>query len=162
MKLEEAKKLFIQEWGVLAEYWGIQRSAGELHALLLISKEPISTDEIMTLLQASRGGVNGRAQQLNHWGLIRKITKKGSRMDFYETEKDMWKVAQQIARERKRRELDPIQYLISKLHKIEGPRQEVKEFQEVIQSIEAISDIAGKALDLLSRSGLTGFLKSFR
>ena len=47
MDLREAKLEFIQSWGILGASWGINKAMAQIHALLLISPEGLSTDEIM-------------------------------------------------------------------------------------------------------------------
>lgn len=162
MKIADAKKLFIQEWGVLTGNWGIRRTAGEVHALLLVSAKPLNADEIVEALAISTGNANMSIRSLLQWGVIQKVTQLGERKEHFQAEKDIWKLAQIIARERKRRELEPIQTAMSRFDKIEGPKPEVKDFQDLIQSIQLVSDIASKALDLLTRSGLTGFLRGLK
>ena len=50
MKLDEAKEKFIQAWGTLGSSWGISRTMAQVHALLLISPDALSADEIMEQL----------------------------------------------------------------------------------------------------------------
>ena len=47
MQYDEAKQKFIQAWGTLGSAWGINKAMGQIHALLLISEEPLSTEEVM-------------------------------------------------------------------------------------------------------------------
>lgn len=162
MKIADAKKQFILEWGVLSENWGIRKSVGELHALLLTSSEPLNADDIMEDIGISQGGTNAALQTLMQWNLIRRVAMRGERKDYYEAEKDIWKVAQLVAKERKRRELDPLILTLDKFKKLEGPKDEVNDFQNLIDDIRSISDIASKALDLLSRSGFSGFLNGLK
>lgn len=159
MKVAEAKEQFIQDWGILAGNWGIPRTMGQVHALLLVNKEPLSAEEIMNALAISRGNCNGTVRDLLQWGLVYKTTIAGERREYFAAEKDMWKVAQLIARERRRRELEPVIKGIAKYQKLEGPKQEVKDFQEMIKDIQSIANIADKALELLSKAGITAFLK---
>jgi DNA-binding transcriptional regulator GbsR (MarR family) len=41
------------------------------------------------------------------WGIVNRVHVKGERREFYTTEKDVWSMFRIIARERKRREVDP-------------------------------------------------------
>jgi DNA-binding transcriptional regulator GbsR (MarR family) len=79
----------------------------QIHALLMTAPEPMYTDEIMQRLHISRGNANTNLRELNGWGLIRLVVKKGERREYFEAEKDVWKMFIIIAKERKRRELDP-------------------------------------------------------
>ena len=50
MEFNEAKERFIQAWGTLASDWGVNRTMAQVHALLMISPEPLSAEEIMEQL----------------------------------------------------------------------------------------------------------------
>lgn len=162
MKLSEAKEQFIQDWGILASSWGISRTMGQAHAFLLLSTRATSADEIMKALSISRGNCNQTVRELIQWRLVYKTTVAGDRKEYFKAEKDIWKVAQVIARERRHRELDPLTAALSRYAKIEGSKADVQEFQQLIQSIQSVADIAGKTIDFLTRSGLTGFLKGLK
>ena len=79
----------------------------QIHALLLVSPEPLSTDEIMADLHISRGNAYTSLRDLVGWGLIKSVIRKGERKEFFEAEKDTWKMFCTIAKERKRREISP-------------------------------------------------------
>ncbi len=102
-----AKDDFISQWGALGTSWGISRTMAQVHALLMISPEPISTDQCMAELQISRGNAHTNLKELVGWGLVKIVVKKGERKEFFEAEKDVWKVFTIVLRERKRREIDP-------------------------------------------------------
>ena len=55
MKLTEAKQQFISNWGAFGTHWGINRTMAQIHALLLISPDPLTQDDIMEELNISRG-----------------------------------------------------------------------------------------------------------
>ena len=54
-KLKDAQDEFLNHWGVVGPQWGINRTMAQVHALLIISVDPISTDDIMEELAISRG-----------------------------------------------------------------------------------------------------------
>src|SRR5688572_12033541 len=106
-ELEEARADFIAQWGTLGSAWGITRSMAQIHAALLAIEEPLSTDDLMELLEISRGNANTNLRALVSWGLVRLVHKKGDRKEYFEAEKNVWAMFCIIARERKRREIDP-------------------------------------------------------
>ena len=108
-----AKDDFISQWGALGSSWGISRTMAQVHALLMISPEPISTDQCMDELQISRGNAHTNLKELVGWGLLKIVVKKGERKEFFEAEKDVWKIFTIVLRERKRREIDPAIELLS-------------------------------------------------
>ena len=105
--LADARESFVHSWGALGSSWGVSRTMAMIHALLLVSDEALSTDEIMAELGVSRGNANTNLRELVGWGLIRKVVRKGERREYFEAEKDVWKIFCTVARERKRREIEP-------------------------------------------------------
>ena len=79
MHYDEAKSKFIQAWGTLGSAWGINKAMGQIHALLLISGEALSTEEIMEALHISRGNANMSIRGLIDWGIVKKEFKPGER-----------------------------------------------------------------------------------
>jgi DNA-binding transcriptional regulator GbsR (MarR family) len=45
---------------------------------------------------------------LQDWGIIARVHKRGDRKEYFEAERDVWATFKTIARERKKRELDPV------------------------------------------------------
>ena len=106
-KLALARDEFITQWGAMGSAWGINRTMAQIHALLLVTERALSTDEIMDDLKISRGNANMNLRDLAGWGLIRSVIRKGERREYFEAEKDVWKMFCTIVRERKRREIRP-------------------------------------------------------
>lgn len=106
-KLQVIKERFILHWGEMGTKWGINRTMAQVQALLFISEQPLSADEIMNELQISRGNVSMSLRELINWGIVTKMHIKGERKEFFTTEKDVWELFKIILRERKKREIDP-------------------------------------------------------
>ena len=106
-QLIEAQDRFIASWGQMAGAWGISRTMAEAHALLYITGRPMNTDEIMDRLQISRGNASMSIRALLDWGIISRTHKRGDRKEYFEAEKDVWKIFITISKERKRREIEP-------------------------------------------------------
>lgn len=149
MKLTEAKQQFILNWGVLGTQWGINRTMAQIHALLLVSIEPMSADEIMAELQISRGNTNMNVRELMDWGIVEKILKPGERKEFFSAEKDIWVVAMRIIKERKRREVEPILNVLEQLKEIDEDKndKDAKQFIKMIGDIQKFSTQASKGID---------------
>jgi DNA-binding transcriptional regulator GbsR (MarR family) len=106
--LRTAQDLFIRRWGEMGQTWGINRTMGEIHALLYITARPLCTDDVMERLNISRGNVSMSLRALCDWGIIRRLHKRGERREFFESLTDVWEMFSIIAAERKRREMDPV------------------------------------------------------
>lgn len=162
MKLTEAKQQFINSWGAFGTQWGINRTMAQIHALLLVSLNPLTQDEMMEELSISRGNVNMNIRELIGWGLVDRVIVSGERKEYFSAEKDIWKVATQIIKERKKRELDPMIKLLSQLENIEGDKKDkdVQQFTQVVGSIKKIGQQADKTLDLIIKADENWFTGS--
>lgn len=105
--LEQVKERFILHWGEMGSLWGINRTMAQVHALLFISPNSLSANQIMDELQISRGNVSMALRELIAWGIVSRVHIKGERREYYTTEKDVWTMFRTIVRERKKREVDP-------------------------------------------------------
>lgn len=105
--LGEAQEAFILEWGRMSSSWGINRTMSQIHALLFVTGEPLSMDEICERLSISRGNASMSLRGLIDWGVIRKFRRPGDRRDLYISDLNSIEMVARVLRERKRRELDP-------------------------------------------------------
>ena len=163
MKLAEAKMQFISSWGAFATHWGINRTMAQVHALLLVSANPLTQDDVMQQLNISRGNVNMNIRELIDWGLVERVTIPGSRKELFIAEKDIWKVTTIIARERKKRELDPMMKLMEQISKVEenADDPEVKRFVETVSNIRKLGKEAEDMINLLIKADENWFLGTF-
>lgn len=105
--LDAAQEQFILEWGRMSSQWGINRTMAQIHGLLFVTGEPLTMDDIIVRLQISRGNASMNLRDLMDWGIVRRFRKPGERRDTYVSDSDPWQMFARVARERKRRELDP-------------------------------------------------------
>jgi len=141
MKLTPVMKDFIVHWGEMGTKWGINRTVAQIHALLHISPDPLSADEIIDLLMIARSNVSNSLHELEKWGLIKVTHVLGDRKEHYECMKDVWEMFRVILDERKKREVDPtlevLRNCISEIDKTksEDPytRKQIKEFLDFFE-----------------------------
>ncbi len=148
---QEAKDLLIQAWGSLGSSWGINRTMAQIHALLLISAESLSTEDIMKALQISRGNANMNIRALIDWGLVHKAYRPGHRMEYFTAEKDMWETTKQIARERRKRELQPVLKVLSQVQNLEEEHSaESRELKKVTKQLQYLVEKADSFLGMIT------------
>jgi DNA-binding transcriptional regulator GbsR (MarR family) len=154
MNLTEAKKQFIQTWGTLGSEWGINRTMAQVHALLLISPNALCTEDIMEQLNVSRGNANMNLRELMNWTLINKELVPGDRKEYFVAEKDIWEIAKIIARERKRREIEPVLKVLNGLKEVEGdPKdKELKAFTETVNNLSNFVGKMDKSVDMMLKA----------
>jgi DNA-binding transcriptional regulator GbsR (MarR family) len=163
MNLKDAKAQFIQSWGILGSQWGINRTMAQIHSLLLVAAEPLSTEEIMEQLSVSRGNTNMNVRELIDWNLVHKVIVPGERREYFSAEKDIWKVATLIMYQRKKRELDPMIKVLGQLSTIEGEAsdKDVKAFTDTVGNIKKFAGQAEKTLDTIIKAEENWFWGSF-
>lgn len=162
MELNEAKKQFIAAWGSFGSNWGINRTMAQIHALLLVSPEPISADEMMEALSISRGNGNMNIRELINWGLVERVVVPGERKEFFTAEKDIWVVARIIMRERKKRELEPMLRFLDTIKHVEGggTAKEIETFTQTVESIRKFGGQANQSLETLLKADENWFVSS--
>ncbi|OCK51557.1 transcriptional regulator [Chryseobacterium sp. CBo1] len=152
MQLSEAKEKYIQTWGTLATNWGINRTMAQVHALLLAEGKPLSTDEVMEMLEISRGNANMNLRNLMEWGLVRKELLKGDRKEYFFAERDMWYLFKQLVKERKKREIEPVLSSISELKNVNENTEEAKRFTDLMIEMENVTGKVFNIMDLAIKS----------
>ncbi len=157
----EAKDDFIAQWGALGTNWGISRTMAQVHALLMITPEVLSTDQVMEDLHISRGNAHTNLKELVGWGLVRIVIKKGERKEFFEAEKDVWKIFTIVLRERKRREIDPAVSLLGDCLKRSADvgTKEGEAFHKQMKELSDFAKFAGGVGDKISLLQYTPALK---
>lgn len=130
MKLKEAKNKFIQTWGTFGTQWGINKTMAQIHALLMVSTEALSMEDIMEELQISRGNASMNLRALMDWGIVYKEYKPGERKEFFTGEKDIDELARKIAKERSKREIKPAIRVLKEVSNIEENNEDAKLFKK--------------------------------
>ncbi len=161
MELDDAKQKFIQAWGTLGSNWGINRTMAQVHALLLISSDPLCADDIMEMLKISRGNANMNIRALIDWGLVFKELKAGERREYFVGEKDMWNVVRQIIKHRKKKELEPVLKVLSEVSDVDGNSQDKEDFLNVVEEIQRFASKADRTLDKLINSDANWLVSTF-
>lgn len=160
MEFKQAREEFIRVWGELGSNWGTNKTMAQIHALLLSSNEALSTEDIMEMLNISRGNANMNVRALIDWGLANKAYTPGERKDFFEADKDIWNISKQVAEQRKKRELDPLKKAVDKMvENLEAKTEEEKQFKKMVTEVQNYSHNAEKLVNKLSRSDKNWFFK---
>jgi DNA-binding transcriptional regulator GbsR (MarR family) len=152
MKLKEAKKEFIQTWARLGTEWGINRTMAQVHALLLVTERALSTDDVMDELSISRGNANINLRELMNWNLVYRELVAGERKEYFRAEKDVWEVAKRIARERKKREIEPLLRELSQLEKVDENTVEAKQFVKTVTSLQGFASKVDKSVETMLKA----------
>jgi DNA-binding transcriptional regulator GbsR (MarR family) len=98
---------FVGHFGEMGSRWGINRTVGQIYALVFVSPEPVHADDIAEKLEFSRSNVSMGLKELQAWRLLKLRHFPGDRREYFEAPADAWEVFQTLAAERRRREIEP-------------------------------------------------------
>jgi len=149
MKYQEAKEKFISTWGSLGTLWGINKAMAQIQALLFISTKPLTMEDIMEELKISRGNTSMNLRQLMDWGIVSKKLIAGERKEFFTTEKDVQELARHIAKERSRREIQPVIKVLKDISNIKDDN--TAKTKELIKQTKALHHLAETADAMLHK-----------
>jgi len=107
MNLSPLVQRFVLHFGEMGSRWGINRTVGQIYALLFISKESLNADQMAESLGFSRSNVSMGIKELESWRLIRLEHRPGDRREYYRSPEDVWSIFRTLAEERRKREVDP-------------------------------------------------------
>lgn len=154
-KLELAQNRFIEGIGKLAESFGLNQFIAQLYAVLYLSDKPLSLDDLVAKLGASKGNISLNIRELEKWGAVRNVWVKGSRKDYYEADTDIKKVAIAKAKSSLQKRISQVSGMISEFKELvaqtEGEmtdedRKMIKTYNERLKKIEDMRKLASKAL----------------
>jgi len=106
-KLPPLGRQFVSHFGEMGSRWGINRTVGQIYALLFISQRALNADEIADTLEFSRSNVSMGLKELQSWRLVRMRHQPGDRREYFEAPPDVWEIFRVLAEERRRREIEP-------------------------------------------------------
>ncbi len=107
MKLSPLAQSFVLHFGEMGSRWGINRTVGQIYALLYLAPEPLHADAIVDALGVSRSNVSMGLRELQTWNLVLLRHLPDDRRDHFTTPEDVWQILRVLAEERKKREVDP-------------------------------------------------------
>jgi DNA-binding transcriptional regulator GbsR (MarR family) len=123
-KLSAIQEKFILHWGEMGTRWGINRTVAQIHALLFISPDPLTAEDITETLSVARSNVSNSLRELQGWGIVKLVHVMGDKRDHFESMKDVWEMFRIVLDERKKRELDPSMRILREcLEQAEGSKE---------------------------------------
>jgi DNA-binding transcriptional regulator GbsR (MarR family) len=105
--LPPLSRQFVAHFGEMGSRWGINRTVGQIYALLYVSQRPLNADDIAETLEFSRSNVSMGLKELQSWRLVRLKHLPGDRREYFEAPQDVWEIFRVLAEERRRREIEP-------------------------------------------------------
>lgn len=107
MTLTNTAREFILHWGEMGSRWGVNRTVAQVHALLYLSPQPLTAEDIAEALSVARSNVSTCLRELQNWQLVHAAHQMGDRRDFFSTSHDVWQLFLTVVRQRVEREIEP-------------------------------------------------------
>src|SRR3989344_1694767 len=104
--LPPLNRQFVAHFGEMGSRWGINRTVGQMYALIFLSPRPLNADEIAETLEFSRSNVSMGLKELQAWRLRLLRQQGGGRREYLEPPKVVGEIFGVLAEDR-RREIEP-------------------------------------------------------
>jgi DNA-binding transcriptional regulator GbsR (MarR family) len=115
MTLTSSMKEFILHWGEMGARWGVNRTVAQVHALLYLSPQPLTAEEISDALSVARSNVSTSLKELQNWNLVQTDSRMGDRRDYFRTSSDVWTLFLTVVDQRVEREILPTLSMLQRL-----------------------------------------------
>ena len=129
MNLPPLVQSFVLHFGEMGSRWGINRTVGQIYALLYVAPRPLCADDIVDALGVSRSNVSMGLRELQAWNLVLLRHIPDDRRDHFTTPEDVWQILRVLAEERKKREVDPTLSVLRELLMLKPGSEEEKHAQ---------------------------------
>ncbi len=107
MNLPPLTQKFVLHFGEMGSRWGINRTVGQIYALLYVAQNPMNADALGETLNFSRSNVSMGLKELQSWGLVKLLHQPNDRREYFQAPDDVWAIFRTLAAERRKREIDP-------------------------------------------------------
>jgi DNA-binding transcriptional regulator GbsR (MarR family) len=132
---------FVLHFGEMGGRWGVNRTVGQIYALLFLSDRAMNAEEISAALGMSRSNVSMGLKELESWRLIRKRHMLGDRREYIEALSDIWQIVRTLAEERRKREVDPTLSLLRDVLLTPGATAEERHAQEKMRQMHDVIEL---------------------
>lgn len=150
--LTDIERQFIENWGALAETFGMHRGLGRVHATIYLANEPPDESTIARTIGVSAEVAHDHLRELLDWGVIRVAPSGTMGAPRYLTEQDPWSFFLQIVGERHYREFLPTlrrmratlaaaQALTLDNRRAEAKRDRVVRFHRFVEELSSLIDL---------------------
>src|SRR5690606_31590760 len=164
VQLPALTQAFVLHFGEMGSRWGINRTVGQIYALLFLSEHPLNADQITEALGVSRSNVSMGLKELDAWQLVQRRHLPGDRREYYQAPDDIWQILRTLAEQRRKREIDPTLTMLRDIL-MEAPttpeeqyaQQRMREMHDLIELITTWSNdvfrLDNRSLQQLLRLG---------
>lgn len=164
MDLPPLSREFVLHFGEMGARWGMNRTVGQIYAVLFLSETPLCADDLVQQLGMSRSNVSMGLKELKAWRLVRLQHLPDDRRDYFVTPEDLWEIVRTLAEQRKQREIDPTLTLLRELQMEHGDdsanvyaRERIAETARIIELVvtwyDEMRELEPERLETLMKLG---------
>lgn len=147
MKLSPLVQTFVLHFGEMGSRWGINRTVGQIYALIYLSDKPLNADQLVEALGFSRSNVAMGIKELVSMNLVMLRHIPNDRKDYYATHEDIWEIVRNLVEERKKREIDPTLTMLRSVMMETPSSQEEKHAQDKMREMHDLIEMLTKWYD---------------
>ncbi len=162
--LSPLSQSFVTHFGEMGSRWGINRTVGQIYALIYISPRPIHADDMAETLGFSRSNVSMGLKELQAWRLVRLRHLPGDRREHFEPSGNAWDTFKRLAEERRHREIEPTlsmlrDAMMQEVHSDDDAHAQarMREMHDLIEQLtqwfDEVSDMDVQTLSKLMKMG---------
>jgi len=158
--LEAAQDKFTESVGELAASFGLNKSIAQIYAILYLSNKPLSLDDLVERLKASKGNISLNIRELESWGAVKSIWVKGSRKDYYEADTDIKKVFSNKLKSSAEKRIKQVSGMLDEFNKIvdsadgeltEEEKEIVRGYKKRLKKIEELKILVSRAISVAEK-----------
>ena len=142
---------FVSHFGAMGSRWGINRTVGQIYALIFVSIHPLNADDIGDALEISRSNVSMGLKELQAWRLVHLRHLPGDRREYFEAPTDAWEIFRTLAEERRRREIEPTLSMLRSALLEEATTDEDRVAQQRMKSMHDLIELMTTWFDDVQR-----------
>ncbi|WNO08652.1 GbsR/MarR family transcriptional regulator [Teredinibacter sp. KSP-S5-2] len=129
MQMTPMVQSFVMHFGEMGSRWGVNRTVGQIFALLVVNEQPLNAEDLGSALSISRGNVSMGVKELQSWRLVKPVHLPGERKEYYIADGSLWDMATKVLEERRKREVDPTLSVLRDLM-MDSPGNEAEEYAQ--------------------------------
>jgi DNA-binding transcriptional regulator GbsR (MarR family) len=137
----------VLHFGEMGSRWGINRTVGQIYALIYLSDKPLNADQLVDALGFSRSNIAMGIKELCSMNLVMLRHIPGDRKDYYATHEDIWEIVRNLVEERKKREIDPTLTMLRSVMMETPSSDEEKHAQDKMREMHDLIEMLTKWYD---------------
>lgn len=141
MNLPPLIQTFVLHFGEMGSRWGINRTVGQIYALIYLSEKPLNADQLVEALGFSRSNIAIGIKELVSMNLVMLRHIPDDRKDYYATHSDIWEIVRNLVEERKKREIDPTLSMLRSIMMETPKSHEEKYAQEQMREMHGLIEM---------------------